>query len=68
MGIYFRHITKGGDVVDDEGMGLRLWIQCHFVIEPVGQPVIGPLVLACNDWTWQVLVEGEGITAILGDG
>ena len=68
MGSYFRHIAKSGYVVDDEGMGLRLWIQRYFVIEPVGQLVIGPLVLACSDWTWQVLVEGEGITAILGNG
>ena len=49
-------------------MGLHLWIQCHFVIELVGRPVIGPLVLACSDWTWQVLVEGEGIAAIQRNG
>ena len=49
-------------------MGLCDGIQRHLVIEPVGRPIIGPLVLACSDWTQQVLVEGEGIAAILGNG
>jgi len=31
-----RHIAKGRNVVDDEGMGLRDGIQCHLVIELVG--------------------------------
>ena len=31
-----RHIAKGRNVVDDEGMGLRDGVQCHLVIELVG--------------------------------
>ena len=68
VGSDLRHIAKSGDVVDDEGMGPRLGLQRHFVIEPVGRPIIGPLVLARSDWTWQVLVEGEGIATILRNG
>ena len=62
-----RHIAKSSNAVDDEGMGPRGRVQCHLVIEPVRGPIVGPLVLARGDWTREVLVKGEGITAILGN-